>query len=100
MKYRVVFAFAARAHVDTIGEWWAENRPAAPTLFREELRAIVRLLEVTPLLGPEYAAPTPGVRRMLIGRSGYHAYWEVSPAARTVTVTAVWHSRRGSGQPL
>jgi len=58
----------------------------------------VSLLELSPLIGKAYPdAPVPEVRRLLIGRSRYHIYWEVDAGSDTVTVLAVWHVRRGSG---
>ena len=82
-------------------DWWIANRPTASDLFRREIDAIVRLLERSPMLGMTYIeSSAPGVRRILIGRSRYHVYWEVDLPARIVTITAVWHSGRGSGPPL
>lgn len=100
-RHRVVFSHAAAAQAQVIADWWTLNRTAAPDMFVRELDATVRLLETSPLLGSHYVrAPLPGVRRLLIGRSHYHVYWEVDAATRTVTITAIWHARRGSGPPL
>lgn len=101
MTWTVSFSRAATAQIETIDEWWIANRPAAPALFLEELDAAVKLLEKSPMLGASYAAaPVSGVRRILIGRSRYHVYWEVDEAIRRVTITAVWHAARGVGPPL
>lgn len=70
-------------------------------MFSRELEAAVRLLEISPQMGkacPE--APVPEVRRLLIGRSRYHIYWEVDAGFDAVTVLAVWHARRGGGPGL
>ncbi|MBE7478982.1 MAG: type II toxin-antitoxin system RelE/ParE family toxin [Polyangiaceae bacterium] len=100
-RYRVEFALVAQEQVEAIQQWWVEHRPAAPNLFKEELHAAVRLLEDWPELGTEYtAAPVPGVRRVVIGASRYHVYWEVDSASKTVTITAVWYGGRGAGPPL
>ena len=97
-RYRVGFSRAADAQVETIESWWRENRPAAPNMFRRELEAAVRLLETSPLIGKAYLqAPVPDVRRLLIGRSRYHVYWEVDVATQAVTIIAVWYAGRGSG---
>ena len=70
-------------------------------MFSRELEAAVRLLEISPLIGKPYTeAPVPEVRRLLIGRSRYHVYWEVDAASHAVTVLAVWHARRGQGPRL
>jgi hypothetical protein len=51
----------------------------------------VRLLETTPRIGKSYAAaPVPEVRRLMIGRSRYHVYWEVDVTSFMVTILAVW----------
>ena len=100
-RWRVVFSRAAAAQVAEIDEWWTENRRAAPDLFLRELTATTHLLARSPRIGPVYAAsPVPGVRRLLIGRSRHHVYWELDDATRTVTITAVWHAERGAGPPL
>jgi hypothetical protein len=100
-RYRVGFSRTADAQVETIESWWRENRRAAPDMFRRELGAAVRLLETSPLIGKAYPqAPVPEVRRLLIGRSRYHLYWEVDVASRMVTVLAVWYAGRGSGPRL
>ena len=100
-QYHVVFTKEADAQAGAIEDWWRGNRPAAPDMFPRELDAIVRLLERSPMLGTRYAeSPVQGVRRILLGRSRYHVYWEVDAPARIVTITAVWYSGRGSGPPL
>ena len=100
-QYRVGFSRTADAHVESIESWWRENRPAAPDMFSRELEAAVSLLENSPLIGKAYPqAPVPEVRRLLIGRSRYHLYWEVDVTTRSVTILAVWYAGRGSGPRL
>ena len=100
-RYRVGFSRTADAQIETIESWWRENRPAAPDMFSRELEAAVRLLEISPLIGKAYPeAPVPEVRRLLIGRSRYHLYWEVDAGSHAVTVLAVWYARRGTGPRL
>jgi len=100
-RYRVGFSRTADAQIEMIEVWWRENRPAAPDMFSRELEAAVRLLEISPQIGKAYPeAPVPDVRRLLIGRSRYHIYWEIDADSDAVTVLAVWHARRGSGPRL
>jgi plasmid stabilization system protein ParE len=100
-RYRVGFSRTADAQVETVESWWRENRPAAPDMFSRELEAAVRLLENSPLIGKAYPqAPVPEVRRLLIGGSRYHLYWEVDVTTRSVTILAVWYAGRGSGPRL
>jgi plasmid stabilization system protein ParE len=66
-------------------------------MFSRELESAVRLLETSPLIGKAYPqAPVPQVRRLLIGRSRYHVYWEVDVASTAATILAVWYAGRGS----
>jgi plasmid stabilization system protein ParE len=70
-------------------------------MFSRELEAAARLLETSPLIGKAYPlALVPEVRRLLIGRSRYHIYWEVDVASKGVTIIAVWYAGRGSGPRL
>jgi len=97
-RYRVGFSRTADAHVETIESWWRENRPAAPDMFSRELEAAVRLLETSPMIGKAYPqAPVSEVRRLLIGRSRYHVYWEVDLGSTAVIILAIWYVGRGSG---
>jgi plasmid stabilization system protein ParE len=53
------------------------------------------------MIGKRYAeAPVPEVRRMLIGRSRYHVYWEVNATSSVVTILAIWYAGRGNGPHL
>ena len=100
-RYRVGFSRTADAHVETIESWWRENRPAAPDMFSRELEAAVRLLETSPMIGKAYPqAPVSEVRRLLIGRSRYHVYWELDLGSTAVTILAIWYAGRGSGPRL
>ena len=85
----------------TIGEFFRTNLADIMNLPAVETNYIVsavRLLETTPLIGKSYVqAPVPKVRRLVVGRSRYHLYWEVEGASFTVTILAVWYAGRGSG---
>jgi plasmid stabilization system protein ParE len=51
--------------------WWLENRPSAPDLFEDELRATLDAILSTPTLGTEYSARfTVQVRRCSCRRLG------------------------------
>jgi plasmid stabilization system protein ParE len=99
---RVVFARAAQRQAETIAAWWRANRPAAATLFVDELEAARALLSDSPLVGEPYDAATliGGVRRLLLVESQYHVYYTVDEQRRLAIVRAVWHVMRGRGPRL
>ena len=77
----------------------AENRPAAPDLFLDELAASFDVIGHAPQIGRLYRrSPVLGTRRFLLAASRYHVYYV--PQIADVKVLAVWHARRGIGPPL
>ncbi len=89
----VVLTRRAFSQVVGIDRWWRGPRRGAPTLFRDELTQTLQLLSSTPEVGTTPRDATlSGVRRVLLPRSGYHAYYRVQ--AHTVQVLAVWHAKR------
>jgi plasmid stabilization system protein ParE len=62
----------ARAQQQVRGRkaWWAENRPAAPALFEEELYRTFRLISELPEAGVRWpTARNPRLRRLLMSES-------------------------------
>jgi plasmid stabilization system protein ParE len=94
---KVELSAEAQAQVDRIDAWWRENRPAAASLFADELEAALRTLAETPAVAVRYA-PRPGVRRLLLRHSHHHLYVIEEPAR--VYVVAVWSAYRGRGPRL
>lgn len=99
-SYRVEFSPEALGHVEQIAAWWESNRPAAPTLFRDELEAAVSRLEIAPRAGGLYDRARMVLRRLLMPRTRYHVYYSVEETDGLVRVHAVWHASRGHGPPL
>lgn len=96
---RVLLVPEAREQVETIDDWWRENRPASPDLFLEELSSALDLLATAPNLGRRYPHTTvKGVRRVLMRSSHYHVYYVAS--AEMVMVLSVWSGQRGVGPDL
>jgi len=96
---RVEFTDGAREQVRAASAWWRENRRAAPTLFENELGAVVALLESSPLLARVFDEIRGAVvRRARLPRTRYSVYFTVHDDL--VTVHALWHGSRGSGPPL
>ena len=96
---RVLLVPVAREQVDTIDDWWRENRPASPDLCLEELSSALDLLATAPNLGRRYPhATVKGVRRELMRSSHYHVYYIASEDA--VIVLSVWSGQTGVGPDL
>lgn len=100
-RYRVVVTATARAHVQAVVRWCAENDRGVPETFLDELDAAVARIGELPLSGHLYQpSPVEGVYRVLLRRSGYHVYYTVDEDAGDVIVRAVWYAARGSGPTL
>ena len=98
---RGIFSPAAARQADEVDLWWRDHRANAPDAFTEELASALVVLEASPRVGALYArAKRPGVRRLLLRRTGYHLYYLVDGVRAVVTIRAVWHSARGRGPML
>jgi plasmid stabilization system protein ParE len=97
---RIEFAPRAVREAERGALWWRDNRPAAPTLFEEELREALDQIRSFPQLGSAYDA-IPGVehRRLLIPGTRYHVYYRIAEPD-LVRVVAIWSSVRGRGPRL
>ena len=90
----VVTTPAADADIKSAHAWWKTHRPAAPSLFAEELAVAFDLLGTSPSIGRRYRSRTvPGVRRTLMRTTRYHLYYVVEESR--VVVLAVWAAVRG-----
>ncbi len=79
-----------------ISRWWRENRSAVPTLFDDELHAVIEMLRSQPTLGVEYQKVSGEIlRRTLLPKSAQHVYYAVDEAAGVIVIYAVWGARRG-----
>ncbi|WP_437672615.1 type II toxin-antitoxin system RelE/ParE family toxin [Sorangium sp. So ce131] len=91
----VRFARRAFRELDRIEAWCRANRPALWPLFVSELTRAVRLLRVAPELGPEYQTDRArGVRRLLLEKTQFCAYYRYHPAKSLVVVLSVWSTHR------
>ncbi len=65
----MTFHFTPRAckRIKTVRDWWRINRPAAPRLFLDELRAAIAQIRATPQIGAPHRR-TQGrlMRRVLL----------------------------------
>lgn len=75
--------------------WWREHRPAARTLFGEELRAALDQIRSAPHVGSVYeAVGGREYRRLLMPEMRYHVYYRRAGPDH-VRVLAVWSAVRG-----
>lgn len=88
----VVFTRSASRDVEEADAWWRENRSSAPDLFLQELERMVATLALVPNLGA-VAVNTrlPGVRRVLLRRTGYLLYYR---PRESLEIIEVRHSAR------
>ncbi|MBN1612396.1 MAG: type II toxin-antitoxin system RelE/ParE family toxin [Polyangiaceae bacterium] len=90
----------AQQDIERIDAWWRENRPAAPLLFRQELRDAMDLLETHPECGTPYKTAKKTYRRVVLPKTRYLLYYEYDKEADLLAVTTIWSARRGSGPKL
>jgi plasmid stabilization system protein ParE len=91
----------AQSQIDEVTAWWRANRPAAANLVADELEAAVDRLASAPFSGTVYRrVEFRSVRRALLPRIRYHAYYEVDEAKQLVRIVAFWHASRRSGPRL
>ena len=99
MNRRVHATARARRQIGIADEWWRANRLDAPALFVDELEAASILIADVPHAGRRYPVDNPpGVRRVLLPRTGYHVYYTAE--ADRVLIRAVWHAVRGRSPKL
>jgi plasmid stabilization system protein ParE len=88
----VVIMPRARRQIERAAAWWDEHRDKAPDAFAEDLEDIRKLLEHSPHVGQNTHAKQPGVRRILMVRVHYYAYYRIKDA--TVEIIFIWHASR------
>lgn len=94
MKLRV--GKRAQQQANEIEAWWVEHRPAAPSLFLDELEATFRHICKVTNAGVRWPTPRrPNLRRILMKRTNNHVYFVIDDASDTVHVHAVWGAPKG-----
>ncbi len=93
--YSVVVAPSALAQMEAALVWWKANRDKAPELLARELDAALALIEQVPQCGRRVANKRlPGVRRLLLQRTGYYLDYQALEQAREIRVVHFRHGRR------
>jgi len=89
----------ASAQIIQAAKWWSENRPNAPTAFREDLARGIDLIAWQPTIGSAAAnTRLKSVRRIHLSRIRYFLYYRVQSGR--IEVLACWHSSRGKEPDL
>jgi plasmid stabilization system protein ParE len=87
--------------VEYITRWWRENRPAASSLFEDELDVALDKLEADPTFGTQYQVVRGRViRRILLPKTEQHLFYSVDEESGIVVLHTVWGARRGRGPKL
>jgi plasmid stabilization system protein ParE len=91
----------ARRQIDKIQAWWTDNRPAAHSMFLDELDRAERLLRGNPEAGKVYAAHRTGVvRRVLLAQTEHHLYYRYRADRDELIVLMLWGATRARGPRL
>jgi plasmid stabilization system protein ParE len=88
----------ARRQAAAAQRWWVDNRTSAPTMLRDEIADVIRLLEQNPELG--IAVKGGELRRLLLPGTEQLLYYRIRPRARRVEIVALWGAAREFGPPL
>lgn len=93
--YTVFLAAEAAAEVAAIVTWWRKNRPAAPSLFQDELKQALLNIAAHPGIGARAKMRgDPDVRAVVLRKSRYVVFYDVDEEAAEINVVRVRHSRR------
>lgn len=99
MKFEI--SKRARRQIEKISAWWMENRPAASSMFLDEMENAERLLRSNPEAGTIYAAHHTGViRRVLLASTKHHLYYRYRADKNEIVVLTVWGAPRERGPKL
>ncbi len=98
---KLELAEPAQRQAADIEGWWAENRPAASSLFAQEFRDTLEFIRTNPGVGIGWPTDRhPDLRRVIMPRTRHHLYFRVDVPSQVVQVLAVWGAPRGSGPKL
>jgi toxin ParE1/3/4 len=86
---KVVWRRTARAEIDFIVSYISKDSPAGAKRVRDQILAIVSLLEMWPELGREQKA---GLRELVVAKTPYVVLYRRSPSK--VTIVRVLHGMR------
>ena len=92
-SYKVELSNRAVQEIERARRWWLDNREKAPAAFDEALNQLLTDLESHPALLGQQARQAKAIRRVLLPRVRYYAYFRIMD--ERVRVLAFWHASRG-----
>jgi len=91
----------AQQQAKRMGAWWLGHRPAASTLFTDELERTFLYISQVREAGVRWPTPRrPTLRRILMPGSGNHVYFLIDEPTETVHVLAIWGAPRSTTPKL
>lgn len=99
MSLPVAVSRRARQQLTAATRWWVSHRDETE-LLTEEVATASRLISAQPELGSVFTSRFPGLRRMLLRRTGYHLYYRLDRKPARIVIVAFWHSKRARGPRL
>jgi plasmid stabilization system protein ParE len=85
--------------IDEARAWWLEHREKAPNLFDEELERALDAIATAPATGQRVPLRRGrSVRRMLMPKTAFHVYYEITD--EEVRVLTIWGAVRSRGPSL
>lgn len=97
----VEFRAEARAQAATRRAWWVANRPAAASLFDEELESAIHDLAERPASIPILLTRDDlPIRRWLLPKTRCHVYYVIDESRGVVEVLSLWGASMGRRPPL
>lgn len=101
MNCTVFIVDQAEQHLHGIDDWMRTTGHGNPNLFFDEFTKAMRLLSVTPEIGPRFTRATvPGIRRLLLRQSRHYVYYLYDRIHAIVYIIAIWSTARGTDPPL
>jgi hypothetical protein len=91
---RVDISKRARRDAERIDAWWREHRDARE-LFAREFQEAVHFLKTVASPGTRFpTARRPGLRRLLLPKTGRHLYFEIFETEQVVRILSLWGAPR------
>ena len=93
---KLVIAARAEREIERKAASWAKHSTVSPELFWDELRRVIRRLEVEPYAGRRWTSPSGRqLYRLLLPATENHLYYSYEPQKQVLMIRCLWGARRG-----